>query len=86
MNPRRTGPVSQVPPPVIISSSGTRGAGGSAAGGPALAALSRHYFRARITALGLPYVPVPFKLEVGLSQNEELPELPGPGPWLAAGP
>jgi heptosyltransferase-3 len=39
-----------------------------------------------LAALGLPYVPVPFKLEVGLSQNEELPELPGPGPWLAVAP
>jgi ADP-heptose:LPS heptosyltransferase len=39
-----------------------------------------------LAALGLPYVPVPFKLAVGLSQNEELPELPGPGPWLAVAP
>jgi ADP-heptose:LPS heptosyltransferase len=39
-----------------------------------------------LAALGLPYVPVPFKLEVGLSQNEELPELPGAGPWLAVAP
>jgi heptosyltransferase-3 len=39
-----------------------------------------------LAALGLPYVPVPFKLEVEFSQNEELPELPGPGPWLAVAP
>jgi heptosyltransferase III len=39
-----------------------------------------------LAALGLSYVPVPFQLQVGLSQNEELPELPGSGPWLAVAP
>jgi len=39
-----------------------------------------------LAALGLHYVPAPFKLETGLSQDEKLPELPGPGPWLAVGP
>jgi heptosyltransferase-3 len=37
-------------------------------------------------ALGLCYIPGPTKLEVGLSPNERLPELPGPGPWLAVAP
>jgi len=36
--------------------------------------------------LGLHYVPAPFRLETGRSQDEKLPELPGPGPWLAVGP
>ena len=39
-----------------------------------------------LAGLGLHYVPGPFKLEVGLSPDEELPELPGPGPWLAVAP
>ncbi len=39
-----------------------------------------------LAALGIQYVPVPFRLEVGLAQDEELPELPGPGPWLAVAP
>lgn len=39
-----------------------------------------------LAGLGLHYVPAPFKLEVGLRQDEELPELPGPGPWLAVAP
>jgi heptosyltransferase-3 len=37
-------------------------------------------------ALGLRYDPVPFRLEVGLAKHENLPELPGPGPWLAVAP
>jgi heptosyltransferase-3 len=40
----------------------------------------------RLAGLGLDYAPVPVKLEVGLSPDEELPELPGPGPWLAVAP
>jgi heptosyltransferase-3 len=40
----------------------------------------------RLAALGIHYEPVPFRLEVGLAQDEELPELPGPGPWLAVAP
>jgi ADP-heptose:LPS heptosyltransferase len=39
-----------------------------------------------LAALGLRYVPGPVKLEVGLAPEEELPELPGPGPWLAVAP
>jgi ADP-heptose:LPS heptosyltransferase len=39
-----------------------------------------------LAALGVKYVPTPFQLEVGLSQDEKLPELPGSGPWLAVGP
>jgi heptosyltransferase III len=42
---------------------------------------SRH-----LAGLGLNYVPGPFKLEVGLPPDEELPELPNPGPWLAVAP
>jgi ADP-heptose:LPS heptosyltransferase len=40
----------------------------------------------QLAGLGLDSVPGPFKLEVGLDQDEELPELPGPGPWLAVAP
>jgi heptosyltransferase-3 len=39
-----------------------------------------------LAALGIPYEPVPFTLEVGLTQPEALPELAGPGPWLAVAP
>jgi heptosyltransferase-3 len=39
-----------------------------------------------LATLGLPYDPVPFRLEVGSAQDEKLPELPGPGPWLAVAP
>jgi len=39
-----------------------------------------------LAALGLPYVPRPVKLEVGRRPQEELPELPSPGPWLAVAP
>ncbi len=39
-----------------------------------------------LAALGLHYVPLPFKLELGPGQNKDLPELPGPGPWLAVAP
>jgi heptosyltransferase-3 len=39
-----------------------------------------------LAALGLDYVPRCFKLEVGGGPKEELPELPGPGPWLALAP
>ncbi len=51
-------------------------------GDEAVAALQARAFG----ALGLQYIPAPFKLEAGLSQDEKLPELPGPGPWLAVGP
>jgi len=40
----------------------------------------------QLAGLGLDYAPVPFKLEVGLDPDEELPELPDPGPWLAVAP
>ncbi len=36
--------------------------------------------------LGFHYVPAPFHLELNLAQDEALPELPGPGPWLAVAP
>jgi heptosyltransferase-3 len=39
-----------------------------------------------LAGLGLPYVPGPVKLVVGLCSDEEVPELPGPGPWLAVAP
>lgn len=39
-----------------------------------------------LATLGLHYAPVPFRLKVGLAQDENLPELPGPGPWLAVAP
>jgi heptosyltransferase-3 len=39
-----------------------------------------------LAALGLRYDPVPFRLEMGLAPAENLPELPGPGPWLAVAP
>jgi heptosyltransferase-3 len=39
-----------------------------------------------LAGLGLHYVPGPFTLDLGLNQEEELPELPGPGPWLALAP
>lgn len=39
-----------------------------------------------LAGLGLNYVPGPFTLDLGLNQDEELPELPGPGPWLAVAP
>jgi heptosyltransferase-3 len=39
-----------------------------------------------LAALGVRYVPCFFKLEVGSDPNAELPELPGPGPWLAVAP
>ena len=32
------------------------------------------------------YVPGPFNLEMGLDPEAELPELPGPGPWMAVAP
>ncbi len=51
-------------------------------GAEAVAALQARH----LAGLGLNYVPGPFKLEVGLDQDEELPELPGPGPWLAVAP
>jgi heptosyltransferase-3 len=40
----------------------------------------------QLVGLGLNYAPGPFQLEVELSPDEELPELPGPGPWLAVAP
>jgi len=52
-------------------------------GGEAVAALQTRH----LAGLGLHYAPGPFQLEVGLDQDdEELPELPGPGPWLAVAP
>ena len=51
-------------------------------GAEAVAALQARH----LAGLGLDYVPGPFKLEVGLAPDEELPELPGPGPWLAVAP
>jgi heptosyltransferase-2 len=39
-----------------------------------------------LAGLGLNYVPVPFQLETGLDPEAELPELPGPGPWMAVAP
>ena len=39
-----------------------------------------------LTRLGLHYVPGPFKLEMGPDPETELPELPGPGPWMAVAP
>jgi heptosyltransferase III len=39
-----------------------------------------------LAGLGLPYRPGPCQLEGELSQDEELPELTGPGPWLAVAP
>ena len=39
-----------------------------------------------LAGLGLDYVPGPVKLKGGLRPDEELPELPGPGPWLAVAP
>jgi len=39
-----------------------------------------------LAGLGLTYVPGPFKLEMGLDPELELPELPGPGPWMAVAP
>ncbi len=48
---------------------------------PVAALQARH-----LATLGLHEVPAPFKLEVGLPPEEELPELPGPGPWLAMAP
>jgi len=51
-------------------------------GTEAVAALQARH----LAALGLTYVPAPFQLEVGLSRTEDVPELPGPGPWLAVAP
>jgi heptosyltransferase III len=39
-----------------------------------------------LAGLGLNYVPGPFQLEIGLDPEAELPELPGPGPWMAVAP
>ena len=39
-----------------------------------------------LAGLGLHYVPGPFKLEIGPEPEAELPELPGPGPWMAVAP
>jgi heptosyltransferase III len=39
-----------------------------------------------LLGLGLHYAPAPLRLEVGLRADEELAELPGPGPWLAVAP
>jgi len=50
--------------------------------GEAVAALQARH----LAGLGLNYVPGPFKLEMGLDPEVELPELPGPGPWMAVAP
>lgn len=39
-----------------------------------------------LAGLGLHYVPGPFHLETGLEPEAKLPELPGPGPWMAVAP
>jgi heptosyltransferase-3 len=39
-----------------------------------------------LAGLGLHYVPGPFNLELGPDTEAELPELPGPGPWMAVAP
>jgi len=53
-----------------------------ATGVEAVAALQARY----LAGLGLHYVPGPFTLEVGMPPDEAMPELPGPGPWLAVAP
>lgn len=50
--------------------------------GEAVAAIQARH----LAGLGLNYVPGPFKLEIGPDQEAELPELPGPGPWMAVAP
>jgi heptosyltransferase-3 len=50
--------------------------------GEAVAALQARH----LAALGLTYVPRPFTLEMGLDPKEEIPELSGPGPWMAVAP
>jgi heptosyltransferase-2 len=47
-----------------------------------VAALQARY----LAGLGLNYVPGPFQLKVELNPETELPELPGPGPWMAVAP
>jgi heptosyltransferase-3 len=51
-------------------------------GTDALAALQARH----LAALGLHYIPAPFKLVLGDKMEEEPVELPGPGPWLAVAP
>jgi heptosyltransferase-3 len=51
-------------------------------GAEAVAALQARH----LAGLGLDYAPVPVKLEMGPRLDEKLPELPGPGPWLAVAP
>jgi heptosyltransferase-3 len=50
--------------------------------GESVAALQARH----LASLGLNYVPGPFKLEMGPDPEAELPELPGPGPWMAVAP
>ena len=50
--------------------------------GEAVAALQARH----LAGLGLNYVPGPFSLDMGLDPEAELPELPGPGPWMAVAP
>jgi heptosyltransferase-2 len=50
--------------------------------GEAVAALQARH----LAGLGLNYVPGPFKLEMGPDIEADLPELPGPGPWIAVAP
>jgi heptosyltransferase III len=52
------------------------------AGDEAVAVLQARH----LAALGIHYTPSPVKLELDLPQDEDLPELPGPGPWLAVAP
>jgi len=50
--------------------------------GEAVAALQARH----LAGLGLHYVPGPFTLAMELDPETELPELPGPGPWMAVAP
>jgi heptosyltransferase III len=51
-------------------------------GGEAVSALQARH----LASLGLNYAPGPFTLEMKLDPEAELPELPGPGPWMAVAP
>jgi ADP-heptose:LPS heptosyltransferase len=50
--------------------------------GEAVAAIQARH----LAGLGLNYVPAPFNLEMGLDPEADLPELSGPGPWMAVAP
>jgi ADP-heptose:LPS heptosyltransferase len=51
-------------------------------GTDAVADLQAHH----LAALGVHYIPAPFKLALGDEMEEEPVELPNPGPWLALAP